>query len=450
MTRPGAITVARVLLLLSGFISVGNGLIELGPEARPAVRASGAALIVAGLLTWALVWRLRRPGTRLPALALAVAAVVTAARLGQFALLHTPTILAAIILPVLAWLRVRSARWTAAAPAGTPGPRRGIAALGAVGVTASVLVVVSGAAVAAATVPCHLPQAQAPALGDTQSEKGSPSLPPTGYLTATDGVKLAYFASIPDRPVATLVFYHGSGANSRAGYLGLGRQLAQRYHIATYLVDMRGHGASQGRRGDAPSTRQMIRDVRTAVAFVKGRHPGLPEFAGGHSAGAGLILNSESVIDPSLAGYVFLAPDFGLRSGTEQQAGASNFATVCTRPLIADVVTNGGLDAHTYAVGFAYSPEQVAAGLVNRYTTTMAIAQNPSTSAAVLASIHKPVGVWIGSADEVFVAAKVLAYARKAPLATTVEVPGADHLGVIDRGVESVGPWLDQLAARGV
>jgi pimeloyl-ACP methyl ester carboxylesterase len=113
------------------------------------------------------------------------------------------------------------------------------------------------------------------------------------------------------------------------------------------------------------------------------------------------------------------------------------------------VLTNGLLDAHTYAVSFAYSQEEInRAGLVSRYTTTMAIAQNADDSATILAGTHKPVGVWIGSADEVFNASKVLAWAKNAPQATTGVVTGADHLGVIDHGVTDIGTWLDRQAAR--
>jgi hypothetical protein len=39
--------------------------------------------------------------------------------------------------------------------------------------------------------------------------------------------------------------------------------------------------------------------------------------------------NSESRIDAGIAGYVFLAPDFGIASRTLQQG--QTFATLCTR-----------------------------------------------------------------------------------------------------------------------
>ena len=458
-------TLARVLLTLSGFVSVVNGLIGFGPETRPAVKAAGATLVAAGLLTWAVVGWMGRPAPVQPTLGqptfgqptpvqstpvqsalgrstpvqLTMVALVAVAATGaiQFAVVHSPIVLLAIVLPAIALWRVARSR-----PQSRPGK--------AVVITAGVLAVLTAAAVAVALVPADLPaSASVAALKDDQSPTTPPEPDPTGYLTATDGTKLAYFADVPATPVATLVFYHGSGANAGAGYLTFGRQVAERYHVATYLFDMRGHGKSGGRRGDAPSQDQMFADTQTAVDFVKHAHPQVPEYVGGHSSGAGLVLNSESRIDHEVAGYVYLAPDFGLHSATEVQSEGSNFATISHRVLIADVLTNGLLDAHAYAVSFAYTPEEIArAGLISRYTTTMAMAQNAGDSAAILAGTHKPVGVWIGSDDEVLNAAKVLAWARNAPQSTTVAIPGADHLGVLDRGVTDVGTWIDQRATK--
>lgn len=301
-----------------------------------------------------------------------------------------------------------------------------------------------------ALVPASLPaSAETSGLANDQSPTTPPEPDPTGYVPATDGTPLAYFADVPPDPVATLVFYHGSGANAGAGYLDFGRRLAERYRIATYLYDLRGHGRSGGRRGDAPSQRQMCADTQTAVDFVHHSHPTLPEYVGGHSAGAGLVLNSEDRISHEVAGYVYLAPDFGLHSDTERQSEGSNFVKISHRVLIADVVTHGLLDAHADAVSFAYTPEEISrAGLVSRYTSTMAIAQNAGDSAAILAGTRQPVGVWIGSDDEIFDSARVLAWARQAPQATTVAVPGAKHLGVVDRSVPDVGAWIDEHATH--
>jgi len=75
----------------------------------------------------------------------------------------------------------------------------------------------------------------------------------------------------------------------------------------------------------------------------------------------------------------------------------------------------------------------------------MSLAQNASKSATILAKFDKPLGIWIGSQDEVFNPLKVLAYARKAAQVapTLVEVPGTDHLGILKNGGDYIGSWID-------
>jgi alpha-beta hydrolase superfamily lysophospholipase len=448
---PRDITVVRLLLLLTGAGTAVNGLLELDPEYAATTHVLGYLLIAFGAACWWVVLRLRAPGRGGRELA-ALLGLLVAIRIYQAVQFRSPSAAAGLILPALVYWRLRrpAARgWLREAPR-TSGGRRALALLGAVGLTASVLVALAAAGTAAAAWPCTFPHPAAGAL-DTSSDAVTAAAP-TGYVRATDKVRLAYYAYLPQHPLAALVFYHGSGANTVADdELPLGRVLAAQYHIATYLVDIRGHGASGGPRGDTPTPDQTWRDVATMAAFVHQRQPGVPEFLGGHSAGAGLILNSLPNVHTPIAGYVFLAPDFGLHSDTERVSGAANFATLCLRPFVVNAVSNHALDGHTPALGFAYTTAQVrAAHLVDRYTVNMALAQNPQQGAADLRAIKAPLAVWIGSRDEVFDPAKVLAYARgnrPAGASTTlVTVPGASHLGILDNAAARVGPWITTAA----
>lgn len=456
--RPARITLARILFLLGGTISVINGAIELGPDARPEDQATGWPLIIAGVGALIMVVLLRRPRPWLPAAAAVSGGLMIAVRIAQTIVIESPALLVTCILPAFAawsllrpagraWASTTTSDWTARVAAVRRerarhgAVRRTLAGVGAVGLVAVALVSVTGAGVGAALAPCNLPATAATSGLVTESGPAS-AHKPTGSIRATDGTRLAYTAFVPANPVASLLFYHGSGANAAAGYLPIGRTLQQQ-GIAVYLFDIRGHGASGGPRGDTPSTPQLEQDTAAAFAYVRDQQPDVPAFIGGHSAGAGVVLNSAHLLGSAPAGYVFLAPDFGLHSGTERQDDASNFATICQRPLIAATVTNGLLGAHTDAVAFAYTAEQVRSGLVPHYTAAMAIAQNADDSAAVLAGLHAPVGVWIGADDEVFDPSAVtrFAHGHGGSNVTADVVPQATHLGILSDSAP-MGHWI--------
>jgi alpha-beta hydrolase superfamily lysophospholipase len=463
--RPRAMTVVRVLVLLAGAVAVVTGLLEQNSIYRPGVHVVGWLVAGAGVACWPVVFLLRRAGERRWALALVAMALLAGLSLAQFALLGVPAVLSGLMVPALAlwpltrptvrtWLR-HGAPPREIAPTNTKGRRGGwrriVAPVGAVSLATTVLVALIAAGATAALWPCSLPESTVNGLDLTQSPPQNHALRPTGSLTTSDGTRLAYYADIPASPIASLVFYHGSGANGLS-YLPLAHDLADRYRVASYLIDIRGHGASEGPRGDTPTVQQVWDDVRTAVAFVHGAHPEIPEFVGGHSAGAGVVLNSVSRIDDLVAGYVFLAPDFGLHSDTMRVSRGSNFATVCRRPFIVNALSNGVLDQHTRSLAFAYSPEQIrSANLVARYTVNMALAQNAAHSSADLRAIARPLGVWIGAQDEVFNPARVLDYARqtRGPASMSI-VSGVNHLGIINHGADAIGPWISTFTrARG-
>jgi pimeloyl-ACP methyl ester carboxylesterase len=455
MTRPPRdIVVVRVLLVLTGFTSVINGLLEQNPTYQASSRIFGWLLVAFGVACWWLTYRLRRPGARRRTEVLVLMALLVAIRIYQVIRFGSPAAAAGVILPALVYWRASkpdTRAWLADGTGGRPktsGGLRVFGALGAVGITIAALVVLTGAGAAVALWPCDFPTPATGSLSQSQLGPSTASTQPTGHVTATDSVLLAYYAYVPTNPVATLVFYHGSGANSAAGYLPLGRELANTYYVATYLFDIRGHGESGGPRGDAPTPDQVWQDTDTAVRFVHTAHPNLPEFVGGHSAGAGLVRNSMSRFDNLVSGYVFLSPDFGLHSNTELVSNAANFATVCQRPFVVNAISNGVLDGHATALGFGYTQADIdSAGLVPKYTVNMALAQNPDDSAADLAGLTKPLGLWVGANDEVFDPDKVIGYARanlkQSTKDTLAIVPKDNHLGILTDGASYLGPWID-------
>jgi alpha-beta hydrolase superfamily lysophospholipase len=109
------------------------------------------------------------------------------------------------------------------------------------------------------------------------------------------------------------------GFNSHSGYyFWVATHLAAQ-GFATYAVDLRGRGQSDGERFYVQSFHDYVDDVATVVALAKTREPDVPLFVLGHSAGGVIACLYTLEHQPELAGLVcesfafqVPAPDFAL------------------------------------------------------------------------------------------------------------------------------------------
>ncbi len=85
-----------------------------------------------------------------------------------------------------------------------------------------------------------------------------------GFLSSSDGTKLAYRGWPVAGADITFAVVHGLGEHG-GRYERFAHGMA-RFNLATYAVDLRGHGESEGRRGHVDSWSQWVDD---AVAFVE-------------------------------------------------------------------------------------------------------------------------------------------------------------------------------------
>src|SRR5580765_4622078 len=75
------------------------------------------------------------------------------------------------------------------------------------------------------------------------------------------------------------------GFNSHSGqYLWVGEQFAAK-DLATYAIDLRGRGRSEGERYYVEKMEDYTDDLGTLIRTAKSENPGLPVFLLGHSAG---------------------------------------------------------------------------------------------------------------------------------------------------------------------
>ena len=279
------------------------------------------------------------------------------------------------------------------------------------------------------------------------------SLQPLEYIQATDGILLAYRSYLPQHAKAILIFYHGGGAHSGLSYKHIGTGLRDNFDIAVYTPDIRGHGGSEGERGDTLNVEQVWHDINTIVKTARVKYPNLPIFIGGHSGGAGLALNYSSWDKKAeIDGYTFLAPYFGYRSKTNYDAGGNTgfeFSTVKTSDFVINTMSSGLFLGHSKAVQFNFPDAVLKANprIVPFNTVNMANAVTPHSPEYQFSGL-KQFGLWIGKQDEAFDPLKIITFARtNSDTRAEKEIKTIDnvnHFSIILNGSNLIGPWLQK------
>jgi acylglycerol lipase len=117
------------------------------------------------------------------------------------------------------------------------------------------------------------------------------------------GLKIFFRSWKPEtKPRAVVVICHG--VNSHSGhYFWTAEQFAKR-GFATYALDLRGRGKSEGERFYVETVTDYVSDVAGVIKIAKSRHPGVPVFLLGHSAGG--VVSSVYVLEnqAELAGFI--------------------------------------------------------------------------------------------------------------------------------------------------
>lgn len=268
-------------------------------------------------------------------------------------------------------------------------------------------------------------------------------IPKLQFLEANDGVRLAYHQYMPEEIKAVLIFYHGGGAYCEAGYQHIGAGLSNNYDILVLTPDIRGHGYSEGKRGDTPNVEQVYDDITVFINLMKDKFPDKKLYLGGHSSGGGLVLNYSSWKKRhEVNGYLFLSPQLGFRSNTQKIE--NNFVSVKEDLFVSNSMS--GTEGNTYAVFFNY-PSNVLDSTRNieSITVNMANAITPQDPIKQIKKIDVSAAVWIGSEDEVFDADKVISiFNRKNQEVYTEVINGEKHLSILINASEYIGVWLQR------
>jgi lysophospholipase len=128
-----------------------------------------------------------------------------------------------------------------------------------------------------------------------------------GRIHGVGDLQLVYRTWEAGSPRAALVLVHGLSDHSRR-YEEFGVQSAAA-GFSTFACDLRGHGASDGRRGHVSTFDHLIQDLdrfrREVQGLVDGR---VPVFILGHSMGGLIVLRYLQEYDAPVQGAVVMSP----------------------------------------------------------------------------------------------------------------------------------------------
>jgi alpha-beta hydrolase superfamily lysophospholipase len=180
--------------------------------------------------------------------------------------------------------------------------------------------------------------------------------------------------------------------------------------LATFAIDLRGHGRSEGKRGHCEAFEEYLSDAAELSHFVQERGDGAPSFLLGHSFG-GLVAATAAIESPSpWRGLILSGPYFGLALDV---APAKLFAgKIASRLLPALSLPTGmsGADmTHDAVRARAYDEDP----LIFKHTTARWFTEGAAAQDRVLArapALTLPLYVVMGGQDRVAKLARARAF----------------------------------------
>jgi acylglycerol lipase len=129
----------------------------------------------------------------------------------------------------------------------------------------------------------------------------------TFNLVSTDGTALrGRYWKPGTEPVATMCIVHGIGEHS-ARYDAWARRFSKQ-GIMVYAFDLRGHGESEGSRGNISKLSEFMDDIGSMVRRCKRNYGEIPGFIYGHSMGGNLVLSYLMGRRQDFAGAIITSP----------------------------------------------------------------------------------------------------------------------------------------------
>ncbi len=171
-------------------------------------------------------------------------------------------------------------------------------------------------------------------------------------FNATDNTKLAGRVwHTSETPNTAIVLVHGVGEHMLR-YEHVARALTDK-GFAVIAFDQRGHGRSEGKRGHAPSAKQLNEDINQVLQKARNQFGEIPLFLYGHSLGALEVLYYCLIEKPDLKGVIATSPPLDISSTPRSKVVLAKVLD----SILPDLTLASGLDAKA----LSRDPEVVSA-----------------------------------------------------------------------------------------
>jgi pimeloyl-ACP methyl ester carboxylesterase len=268
------------------------------------------------------------------------------------------------------------------------------------------------------------------------------------WFRMRDGIRLQSRRFASESPM-TLIFLHGVLSNSLEG-LELCRHLHAETKAEVVALDLRGHGDSEGIRGDISYLSQYEDDVADVIAAIRQQKSGQVILAG-HSMGGGIALRYAATHkSPAVDGYLLFAPHLGSNSPTMRTEPAEKPSAQVEAPIKLHLPRIIGLlMLNSCGITFLNGKKtlffNVPAGApINAYSYRAMASMAPDDYKSAMTADDKPLLVIVGKNDEAFQAEQFPAVVSLHPNGKTIVIEGESHDGILysTTAATAAADWL--------